>query len=195
MKCTARQDPSDKTNAGDRLSEPDLITPQFRHIKELARLKYTAEEQREQNLIQQSSQMQTAFSFTTAALFMATSICVQYREPLSLNFFLVAISCISALLIASLVFASVAQWRWKTDSFPDIETIKKENLDSDEWQNLCIEAYQIDQWINLVGTVQKEKTRLNDLRVKLIMASMVCFYAAIATIVLFFVIGICKIAK
>ena len=54
----------------------DQITPQFRHIKELAKLKYDAEEKREQNLIQQSSQMQTVFSFMTIGLFMATPMCV-----------------------------------------------------------------------------------------------------------------------
>ena len=43
------------------------ITAQYQYIKELATLKYDAEEKREQNLIQQSSQMQTAFSFMTAA--------------------------------------------------------------------------------------------------------------------------------
>ena len=45
------------------------ITAQYQYIKELATLKYDAEEKREQNLIQQSSQMQTAFSFMTAAVF------------------------------------------------------------------------------------------------------------------------------
>ena len=50
------------------------ITAQYQHIKELATLKYDAEEKREQNLIQQSSQMQTAFSFMTAAVFAATAI-------------------------------------------------------------------------------------------------------------------------
>ena len=52
-------------------SDVDQISPQYRHIKELATLKYEAEEKREQGLIQQSSQMQTVFSFMTAALFMA----------------------------------------------------------------------------------------------------------------------------
>lgn len=64
----------------------DLITPQYRHIKELSALKYEAEEKREQNLIQQSSQMQTVFSFMTAAIFMAVPICIEYRGLFHLNF-------------------------------------------------------------------------------------------------------------
>ena len=70
----------------------DLITPQYRHIKELALLKYDAEEKRELNLIQQSSQMQTAFSFMTAAVFMAVPICIEYRGILTLKFFLVSLT-------------------------------------------------------------------------------------------------------
>lgn len=175
-----------------QVEHKDLITPQYRHIKELSRLKYEAEEQREKNLIQQSSQMQTVFSFMTAALFMATPICIQYRGLLSLEFFFVSISIISFFLVASLVLASVAQWRWKTKTFPDIKTIKQEVIDSNEWEKFCIEYYQIDQWINLIGTVQEEKSKLNDRRVKLILASMVCFYSAICSIVVTFIVAITK---
>lgn len=71
------------------------ITAQYQYIKELATLKYDAEEKREQNLIQQSSQMQTAFSFMTAAVFAATAICIEYRGKLTLNFFLIAVSVVA----------------------------------------------------------------------------------------------------
>ena len=52
---------SKKRKSGDTASltdsncVDDLITPQYRHIKELSALKYEAEEKREQNLIQQSN--------------------------------------------------------------------------------------------------------------------------------------------
>lgn len=100
------------------------ITAQYQYIKELATLKYDAEEKREQNLIQQSSQMQTAFSFMTAAVFAATAICIEYRGKLTLNFFLIAVSVVTFLLIVSLLLASLAQWRWKTEAFPDILDMK-----------------------------------------------------------------------
>ena len=170
----------------------DYITPQFRHIKELSQLKYDAEEKREQHLIQQSGQMQTAFSFVTAAVFMAIPICIEYRGPLSLCFFLVSVSVISGFLILSLLFASIAQWRWKTKSFPDVSEIKSGILNSQEWQKFCIEYHQIDQWINLVGEVQEEKAHLNDRRVKLIIASMLCFYASIGSVIVSFIVGMIK---
>ncbi len=168
----------------------DFITPQYRHIKELSQLKYEAEEKREQNLIQQSSQMQTAFSFMTAAIFMAIPICIEYRGLLSLKFFFVSVSFVVAFLITSLLLASIAQWRWKTKSFPDVKKIKESVIYDPEWEKFLIEYNQIDQWIDLVGTVQSEKSRLNDRRVKLIMASMVCFYCSIASIIVSYVVGV-----
>ena len=72
------------------------ITAQYQYIKELATLKYDAEEKREQNLIQQSSQMQTAFSFMTAAVFAATAICIEYRGklmPMSTSSWLIRSIC------------------------------------------------------------------------------------------------------
>lgn len=182
-----------QSKATDSTQNSDIITSQYRHIKELSQLKYDAEERREQNLIQQSSQMQTAFSFMTAAIFMAVPICIEYRGALSLEFFLLSISIIVVFLIASLILASMAQWRWKTKTLPDITTIKNEVINSPEWESLTIEYNQIDQWISIVGEVQAKKAALNDRRVKLIMSSMICFYCSILSIIVSFLIGIAKI--
>lgn len=172
--------------------ETDQITPQYQHIKELAILKYDAEEKREQSLIQQSSQMQTVFSFLTAALFMATPICIEHRGVLPLRFFTLSISIITAFLLASLGLASIAQWRWKTKTFPDIKDMKAELLGSVDWRLLLVEYNRLNQWINLVAEVQNEKSKLNDRRVRLIMASMICFFLSLILIVVFFFIGLYK---
>ena len=168
----------------------DQITPQFRHIKELAKLKYDAEEKREQNLIQQSSQMQTVFSFMTMAVFMATPICIQYRGALTLKFFFVSISSIILFLLGSLVLASIAQWRWKTHAFPDVNQIKESVINDPEWHKVLIEYHRIDQWVDLIATVQAEKAKLNNRRVRLIMASMICFFCSVAAVIIGFIVGI-----
>jgi len=181
-----------KTSKVDAVEEssPDQITPQYRHIKELATLKYDAEDKREQSIIQQSSQMQTVFAFMTAALFMATPVCIQYRGNLSLKFFLVSISVITFFLLGSLICASIAQWRWKTKTFPDISIIKENVLNSSQWEKFLVEYHRIDQWVKLIATVQEEKAKLNNRRVALIMASMICFYCAVLAIVICFTVGI-----
>lgn len=170
--------------------QEQIITAQYRYIKELAIMKYNAEEQREQNLVQQSSQMQTAFSFMTAAIFMVLPICIEYRGALSLTFFFISTSFISAFLISSLITASLAQWRWKTESLPDVNVVKDSIINSVEWKSLCLESAQLAQYVNLIGKVQAVKAKLNDRRVNLIMASMICFYFSIASIVISFIVAI-----
>jgi len=59
----------------------------YSHVKELGILKYEAELKREDSLIQQSSHMQTAFAFMSAAVFMLVPIILEYRGSLSLIFF------------------------------------------------------------------------------------------------------------
>ena len=58
------------------------------HIRQIAQMIYEAEFRREDSLIQQSTQMQTAFSFTIAALFMVAAIAVEYKYPLTFGFLL-----------------------------------------------------------------------------------------------------------
>ena len=68
-------------------------------------------------------------------------------------------------LVASLLLASIAQWRWKTKTFPDIADIKNEIVNNPEWEALTVEYNQIDQWVDIVGKVQAKKAALNDRRV------------------------------
>ena len=91
------------------------------HIRQIAQTIYEAELRREDSLIQQSVQMQTAFSFTSAALFMVAAIAVEYKYPLTYGFLLLAFSTITALLLASLILATVAQKREKRNDFVSIK--------------------------------------------------------------------------
>ena len=54
----------------------------YEYALELAQEKYDYEIQREQELVQQSGQMQSAFSFMTAALFMVLPIALEYGDNL-----------------------------------------------------------------------------------------------------------------
>ena len=167
--------------------EKEQVRAQYAYIKQLADRTYEAELQKESNLIQQSSQMQTAFSFITGAVFMAVPICIEYRGTISLAFYMWTVSAITVCILISLVLATAAQWRWKTETFPDIDVLKASVLDSDDWETLSTETGQLAQEIDLLSKVQKEKARLNDRRVKLIMESMIFFWISIACILISFI--------
>jgi len=171
-------------------SEQDAIML-LNHIKEIAKLKYESELKREDSLIKQSSQMQTVFSFMTGAIFMALTVIISNRGKLSLEFFLVAISCIMIFLLVSLVTASLAQQRKIQNTFPDVYDLEK--FVSDNWEDTMKESQRLKQWIDLVAKVQIEKSKLNNERVNYIRFSMGSFYGAIISIIFWFIVGIIKI--
>lgn len=158
----------------------------FAYVKEFAMMKLESETRREDSLIQQSANMQTAFSFTTAALFMVAPIAVEYRGKMSLEFLLLAFSTITALMLVSLLFASMAQNRQLNITFPDIDVFTQQIEDA--YVDYLTPAQRDKALAELIGKVQKSKDKINDKRVKRIKWSMRAFYAALAlTVVWFFV--------
>ena len=155
------------------------------HIKELAKLKYESEMRREDSLINQASQMQTAFSFTSAALFMVAAIAVDYKEPWSYNFLILIFSTITIALIISLVLATVAQRRMEREDFSHIEDIKDFVLEN--YEESLTKAQRNIQWIDMVGKVEKDLSRVNNNKVILIRWSIIWFYIAIILSVIWFI--------
>lgn len=175
--------------AADELEKQAIAL--YEYVKELSQIKYESELRREGSLIQQSSQMQTAFSFMTAAVFMAAPVIIEHRGKLSLEFFLISFSIIVFFLFVSLVTASLAQVRRKYQGFLDIDNI--ENFVSEDWENLIKRSAQLQQWVRVIGKVQKDKACKNDIRVLYIRISMWSFFASIGSIVICFIIGIYKL--
>lgn len=163
----------------------------YMYVKELGTLKYEAELRREDSLIQQSSHMQTAFSFMSAALFMAAPILIDNRgNQLSLNFFFAAFSSIVFFLLASLVAASLAQRRVLRRTFmsiPDIEAFV-----SSTYKQTLRRSAQLKQWVQVVGDVQVGLQKVNEKRVKLIRISMGSFLGSIGLIVFWYIVALIK---
>ena len=163
----------------------------YMYVKELGTLKYEAELRREDSLIQQSSHMQTAFSFMSAALFMAAPILIDNRgNQLSLNFFFAAFSSIVFFLLASLVAASLAQRRVLRRTFmsiPDIEAFV-----SSTYKQTLKRSAQLKQWMQVVGDVQVGLQKVNEKRVMLIRISMGSFLGSIGLIVFWYIVALIK---
>lgn len=174
----------DKKNSNPDIDPNEYLYP---HIKELAQVKYNDELRREDSLIQQSGRMQTAFSFITVVLCMVVPILLEHRGPLSIKFFFIAFSLIFFCLLISLVFASIAQWRWKRtalSSILEIEEFLKKNYES-----VSTNAQRCKQYVTYLAEAEKSKTCLNDRRVNLIMISMYTFFFSIFLIFIFYAIG------
>ncbi len=174
----------------DQTNKEEQQVSQFKFIKELATLKYEAEEQRAQSLIKQASQMQAAFSFVMVAVFMAMAILLEYRGELPLNFFFVSLFFIIVFLLASLVLASLAQWRYTRKVLLDIQDINERIINSDNWEKFTDRGHQLRFWIDTVGDEQSSKAKLNKRRMKLVTASMIFLYLAIGSVAISFIVGL-----
>lgn len=158
---------------------------------EMAKIKYESELRREDSIIQQSGHMQTAFSFSTAALFMAAPIVVEYRGCLSLTFFLVVFSSITLVLLFSLFAATMAQRRKEQDLFPDCFEQIKYIEDNEE---LFASEEQRNKYLaNSYADVQISLTKNNRNRVKWVQYSMKAFFVALGLSVFWLVVAICKL--
>lgn len=158
---------------------------------EMAKIKYESELRREDSIIQQSGHMQTAFSFSTAALFMVAPIAVDYRGCLSLTFFLVAFSSLTLVLLLSLFAATMAQRRKAQDLFPDSSDQIKYIEDNEEL--FATEEQRNKYLANSYADVQLSLTENNRNRVKWVQYSMRAFYIALGLSVFWFVVAMCKI--
>lgn len=163
----------------------------YMYVKELGTLKYEAELRREDSLIQQSSHMQTAFSFMSAALFMAAPILIDNRgNQLSLDYFFAALSSIVFCLLVSLITASLAQRRVLKRTFMSIPEI--EDFVSSTYKQTLKRSAQLKQWVQVVGDVQVSLQEVNEKRVKLIRISMGFFLGSICLIVFWYVVALIK---
>jgi multidrug efflux pump subunit AcrB len=180
------------TTADDLLSneQEKQAIALYRHTKELSKLRYESELRREDSLIQQSSHMQAAFSFMTAAVFMALPIMIEHKGNLSLNFFFVAISSIVFFLLISLVTASLAQRRVKKEAMMNVNDIEK--FVSDNWTEALTESQQLKQWVNVIGKIQGSLSDVNNKRVTQIRLSMLSFFISIGLIVFWYIVAVCK---
>ena len=170
------------------VAENKIADELYSYVKEFALLKLENETKREDSLIQHSANMQTAFSFITAALFMVAPIAAEYRGKMSLEFLLLAFSTITVLMLISLIFASMAQNRQLSTTFPDIDVFTQQI--EDKYVDYLTTAQRDKALAELIGKVQKSKDEINDRRVKKIRWSMRAFYLAIALSAIWFFIAI-----
>ena len=105
------------------ITDKDYSSAQYRQILRISQMTMDNELRREDSLLIQASHMQTAFAFTTAAIFTVLPVCIEYKGALPYVFFYVWIAIIISFMLASLVCASMAQWRFNTKTYESVENI------------------------------------------------------------------------
>lgn len=114
------------------------------NILAFGKFSYSLQEKREKILIDQSSRLLTSYSIATAAFLIPISkATVAAKSALLLGFML------------SLIFATVAGWRFKYDGMPSIDSFYEDVYNHyDKYEN----QYQFDgQWKSQISKLHKSK--------------------------------------
>ena len=172
-------DNENQTQKNDVQTQEILADMQMYNIVKLGKFSYELEEKREQSLINQSNQMLTAFAIFSAALYMALPILIDVNNTLT-NKILFCAGIISLFLIASLVLALLAQWRYIYATMNNIKEFH--NALKKEPDNYKRQANFDKQWEEQIFSIHTSKKKLNDKRARLITTSMSLFLIAIGAV-------------
>lgn len=161
----------------------------LQYAEQATQRKYRREVEIENGIISQSGQMQAAFSFVTAAIFMVAPIACELRgNKMSLNLVLAIFTVVSLAMICSLVFATMAHQRIKHNEEDDADILNKYILKNEEW--FKDEKFRIDFQTQTNILLQKSLAETNERRLIWLRASTYSFYTAIGLCVIGFIIYI-----
>lgn len=159
----------------------------LQYIADTCKSIYEAEIERESSILQQASNMQSAFSFITAGLFVVAQIVtdnIDRDSSLSSSDIFHGFSHITLWLILSLVLATLAQRRFiRQHGTPTTrQFIQTSNKDYDLMQSnnerLILEIREYDRFYFSLNKINKK-------RVLCVQFSMFAFYAALAQSVIY----------
>ena len=153
-----------------------------KNVVEFAKFSYELEEKREQSLLSQSGHLLTLFSVSSAILFTTVPVLLSYTNFDTGRILLFSGISLSILLV-SMLLAVISQWRFGYETMMNGEELLqkiKENINSYAYQ-----SHYDYQWIDQLKLIQDSKKKNNDKRYKLINASMILFFIAILSIVVF----------
>jgi hypothetical protein len=183
---TTSNETAENTKAEQRiqhsiLTDKELADLMMSNIIQFGRYSLELEEKREQSLINQSSQMITAFSVFSVAIFTLLPVIVPLNVISNAKLFL-CVGAVTFLLVTSLVLALIVQWRYKYVTMKDVD----EFFDCvyKEQQNYTSQHQFDSQWQVQISQIHKSKKKINDKRASFIKASMVVFFVSVGLLVL-----------
>lgn len=170
------------------IENQSIVRDCYEYMEAFSRTIYENEERREASLTQQAANMQTAFSFVIAALFMVATIVIDNRGQLSLNFLFWAFSSVTFVLAFCLFAATMAQNRTKRDDFPSVSTIKRKIIE--EFNNFETPEQRSKYLVDTYELMHKSYSAINDKKQKWVTYSMNAFYLALVLCLIWYVIAL-----
>lgn len=168
-------------------AEKKQVTEEYRFLAVFSKEILDSEERREQAIIDQAGRMQQAFSFVTVAVLAIVPLLLSWTK-LSQEYILVFSSIVLTGLCLSLMLATIAQWRYKREDYPNIadlhEKMKK------EFRSFETEEQRDKYYVETLAVIQKSLGERTDKRIRHLKGSMLVFILTLFICVICFVIGL-----
>ncbi len=159
----------------------DYTAKILQEVADHCKLIYEEEAVRENSILQQASNMQSAFSFITAGLFVVAQIVTDQlgsHSNLSYKTIFFCFAIITACMLISLIFATIAQSRFlRSPRQPVLEYLQFVDQNYDQLQD---ESQRIFLSISEYENLYQSLHRINSIRVIFVRLSMWSFYGAVA---------------
>lgn len=174
----------------------DYTAKMLQEVVAHCKLIYDEEAARENSILQQASNMQSAFSFITAGLFIIAQIVTDQlgqHSDLSYKTIFINFAITTACLLLSLIFATIAQSRFlRSPRKPILQYIQEV---ADQYYDLQDESQRIQLSIQEYEGLYNSLHRNNNIRVAFVRLSMWSFsiaigYGAISGIVMAIIDGL-----
>lgn len=163
----------------------------FETLKEYAVFAYEQEVKREESMKLQANNMQSAFSFVSAAVVMSIPVIYQYKGELSYLFLFSAFSTILIALGLSLLFATLSLKLMKQDACLNI--LEQKEYFAENFDALKEKTARLDYWLKYYDKLQSAKRKSIEVRIKylnwsrymFISSLFLCFFWFITSVIYF----------
>jgi uncharacterized membrane protein len=155
----------------------------------LSTLKYDEECRREASLIEQSSKMQEAFGFYTAALYVIAPFIIQYTSSkIPIWFYGSSLSIITICILASLFCATIVQRRRLHNAYPSVDAIERKiRANFDGLSSATARYIHANDYLR---QIEADLTAMNDKRVKWVEWASYLFISAVIITTIAFMLGL-----
>lgn len=148
---------------------------------------FESEERRESTVIEQAGRMQQAFSFVSVAILAILPLLLTWTK-LSQTFVLIISSIALLGLCVCLLFATLAQWRYKREDYPTISSLHNKMMS--EFASFETEAQCNKYYVEVLGKIQESLSRRTDRRIRLLKISMLVFILSLFSCICSYILSI-----
>ena len=157
-------------------------------IVDLAKVSFEQEERREQSILSQSGKLLTALSISSAAILMIVPIFIQNLALQMKNYILICLIIVLFLVLTSMFFSLLVQWRFKYNSLPSPEEIFTHIANNEEYFETSEQRCRF--WIDALENNWRSKLKNNNKKVIFLKIAMILFFVSLGSIAILFIIGI-----